>query len=75
MVGGPCTGKTYNALKIKDYIEKAKSQKVVLINEEALGYVKEEVYKDPTSEKMLRAKLKSEVEKKIEEDEIYIYKY
>ena len=63
MVGPPCSGKTFNALKIKSYLEKEKGKEVFLINEEYLSSIKEEAYKDSTSEKMHRAKLKSEAEK------------
>ena len=63
MIGGPSSGKTYNALKIKNYLEKEKGKEVFLINEEYLGSIREESYKDSTSEKMHRAKLKSEAEK------------
>jgi protein KTI12 len=72
MVGGPCSGKTFNANKIKDYLEKEKGKEVILINEESLGIIKEECYKDSTSEKMHRAKLKSEVEKHLDDKTIVI---
>lgn len=63
MVGGPCSGKTYNANKIKHYLEKEKGKEVILINEEAFSLVREDCYKDTTSEKIHRAKLKSEAER------------
>jgi protein KTI12 len=68
MVGGPCSGKTLNANKIKQYFEKEKGKQVFLINEEYLGITnREDCYKDSTSEKMHRAKLKSEAEKYLDD--------
>jgi protein KTI12 len=67
MVGGPCTGKSTNAKKLKDYLEKEKHKEVFLINEEELGFVKEDAYKDSNSEKILRAKLKSEAERHLDD--------
>jgi protein KTI12 len=72
MVGPPCSGKTFNALKIKTFIEKEKGKEVFLINEEYLSTVKEEAYKDSTSEKMHRAKLKSEAEKFLDDKSVVI---
>jgi protein KTI12 len=72
IVGGPSSGKTQLALKIKEYIEKEKMKEVVLINEEYLQVIKEECYKDSTSEKMHRAKLKSEVEKHLDDKSVVI---
>jgi Chromatin associated protein KTI12 len=40
---------------------------VHLINEEVLGFSKAEYYKDPQQEKILRASLKSNVEKLIDQ--------
>ncbi len=67
MVGPPCSGKTLNALKIKNFLEKEKGKEVFLINEEYLDLVKEEAYKDSTFEKMHRAKLKSEAERSLDD--------
>ena len=39
---------------------------VTVLNEELLGFSKAEYYKDPTQEKILRASLKSNVEKLID---------
>lgn len=70
--GGPCSGKTTTAEKIKDYLEKDKSKKVILMNEENLGVNKLDFYKDSTSEKIIRAKLKSNVEKNLDDKTIVI---
>jgi protein KTI12 len=73
MVGGPCSGKTLNANKIKEYFEKEKGKQVFLVNEEYLGITsREESYKDSTSEKMHRAKLKSEAEKFLDDNCVVI---
>lgn len=72
MVGGPCTGKTQTALKIKDYLEKEKKKEVILINEESLGFDRQDCYKDSNSEKILRGKLKSEVEKNLDDSTVVI---
>ena len=72
IVGGPCCGKTTTAVKIKDFLEKEKDKKVILINEETLGVNKLDFYKDSTSEKIIRAKLKSNVEKNLDDKSIVI---
>jgi protein KTI12 len=73
MVGGPTSGKTFNATKIKDYLEKEKGKEVILINEEYLGTnLREECYKDSNSEKIHRAKLKSEAEKFLDDKTVVI---
>ena len=72
MVGGPSAGKTYNASKLKEYLENEKGKEVILINEEALKLIKEDCYKDTTSEKIHRYKLKSETEKNLDDKSIVI---
>ena len=72
IAGGPCSGKTTVATKIKDYLEKEKGKKVLLINEESLGVNKVEFYKDSTCEKIIRAKLKSNVEKNLDDKSFVI---
>ena len=72
MVGGPCSGKTFLAKKIEEYINNEKKKKVILINEEFLGLNKEEFYKDSTTEKMIRAKLKSECERNLDDETVVI---
>lgn len=67
VVGGPCSGKTTIANKLKEFIEKEKGKKVIHINEELVGVNKIEFYKDSTVEKIIRAKLKSNVEKNLDD--------
>ena len=71
LCGGPCSGKTTFANKIKEYFEK-KNHIVILINEETLKVNKSEIYKDNISEKNHRSLLKSEVEKNISDKTITI---
>ena len=72
MVGGPCSGKTTAAKKLKEYIEKEKNKKCYIINEEEFKLNKSESYKDSTSEKIHRAKLKSETEKLLDDNTVVI---
>lgn len=72
IVGGPCSGKTTVATKLKEFLEKEKGRKVIHINEEILGVNKVEFYKDSTVEKIIRAKLKSNVEKNLDDKNIVI---
>lgn len=72
IVGAPCAGKTTYAGKIKEYLQKEKQAEVILVNEENLGLNKMDFYKDSNSEKMLRAKLKSEVEKWLDDKRFVI---
>lgn len=72
IVGGPCSGKTTIATKLKEYISKEKNKEVILINEEALSLNKQASYSDSTAEKILRANLKSEVEKHLDDNVVVI---
>ena len=74
LVGGPCCGKTKHAEKLKEYLTE-KKQEVVLVNEELLEINKNESYKDFQTEKNLRAKIKSEVEKQLDDRKIVIVDY
>lgn len=67
MVGGPCSGKTFIANKLKDYFENEKGKEVILINEEYFSILREDCYKDITSEKIHRGKLRSESEKYLDD--------
>jgi protein KTI12 len=66
MVGIPCSGKSTRAKEIARYLSEEKKINVEIINEEVLGLNKGEYLKDPTQEKILRASLKSNVEKFID---------
>ena len=72
MVGIPCSGKTTRAKAIKEYLEEEFKMDVQLINEEVLGFDKREYYKDSQQEKILRASLKSNVEKLIDQKRVVI---
>lgn len=72
MVGGPCSGKSSAAIKLKEYIEKEKNKKCHIINEEEFQLNKIEAYKDSASEKIHRAKLKSETEKLLDDNSVVI---
>lgn len=72
MVGGPCSGKTTAANKLKEFIETEKHKKCYIVNEEAFQIVKTEAYKDSASEKINRAKLKSETEKLLDDNNVVI---
>ena len=72
IVCGPCSGKTFTANKLKEYLENTKGKQCVLINEESLSVIKAECYVDSNSEKMIRAKLKSEVEKNLDDKTVVI---
>ena len=72
MVGGPCSGKTEYALKLKKYFEEQKKILVNLINEETLNINKAESYKDITNEKTHRSRIKSLVDKDISDKSITI---
>ena len=72
MWGRPCSGKTTRALQIKAYFEEEHKKEVVLLNEEELKFDKNEYYLDSNSEKILRASLKSEVERNLDNETIVI---
>ena len=66
MVGIPCSGKTTRATEIAKYIADTNKVEVQIVNEEFLGLSKAEYFKDSQQEKILRASLKSNVEKFID---------
>ena len=66
MVGIPCSGKTTRALQLKDYFENT-GKEVQIVNEEFLGLSKAQYLADPQQEKILRASLKSNVERFIDQ--------
>ena len=67
MVGIPCSGKTTRAQELAKFIMENQPgntpTEVQIINEELLGLNKKEYLADPQKEKILRASLKSSVEK------------
>ena len=72
MVGIPCSGKTTTAKIIAEYLEKTLNKPVHLLNEEALLLDKATYYADNNQEKILRASLKSNVEKYLSSESIVI---
>ena len=72
MVGIPCSGKTTRALEIAKYLVQNNKVDVQIVNEEFLGLSKAEYLKDPQQEKIMRASLKSNVEKFIDSQRVVI---
>ena len=72
MVGIPCSGKTTRATQIGEFLQKECKQEVQIINEEFLGLSKAEFLVSPQQEKILRASLKSNVEKYINSQRVVI---
>ena len=66
MVGIPCAGKSTRAAELKQYFEQTHSKEVQIINEEFLGLPKAQYLASPQQEKILRASLKSNVERFID---------
>ena len=66
MVGIPCAGKSTRATELKQYFEQTHSKEVQIINEEFLGLPKAQYLASPQQEKILRASLKSNVERFID---------
>lgn len=72
MVGIPCSGKTTRAIEIAKYLAENSKVQVQIVNEEFLGLQKAEYLKDPQLEKIMRASLKSNVEKFIDSQRVVI---
>eukprot|EP00794_Sanderia_malayensis_P000251 gene251-870_t len=73
MCGFPCSGKSLRAAQLKEYFEKEKGKKVVLIDEHSIGGVhKDDVYSSSIKEKSTRASYKAAVERVISRDDIVI---
>ena len=72
MVGIPCSGKTTRATQISEYMQKEQKQEVQIINEEFLGLNKAEYLVNAQQEKILRASLKSNVEKYLSSQRVVI---
>ena len=72
MVGIPCAGKTTRARDIAKFLQEERKMEVHIVNEELLGLNKADYYKDPQQEKILRASLKSNVEKLIDQGRVVI---
>ena len=74
IIGGPCCGKTTLAIKLYKFLLE-KELSVHLVNEESLGIKDVNCYENFQTEKNLRAKLKSEVENKLDDNKIVILDY
>jgi protein KTI12 len=72
MVGIPCSGKSTRAKLIAKFLEEEKKLDVQIVNEELLDLEKSLYLKDPQQEKILRASLKSNVEKLIDQNRVVI---
>ena len=72
MVGIPCSGKSTRAREISNYLQNEKQMDVQIVNEESLGLSKPAYLSDPTQEKILRASLKSNVEKNLDQSRVVI---
>ena len=72
MVGIPCSGKTKRASEISKYMQEEHKQDVQIINEEFLGLNKAEYLVNAQQEKILRASLKSNVEKHLSSQRVVI---
>ena len=72
MAGIPCSGKTTRARLIAEYLTEEIKLDTIIINEELLDMSKAEYYRDSTYEKILRASLKSNVEKHIDQQRVVI---
>ena len=71
LVGIPQSGKTRISMEIEEFFKK-KGFHTVLINEEALGVDKTRAYSSNFEEKNLRAALKSNVERSLNDESIVI---
>ncbi|KAB5574980.1 hypothetical protein PHYPO_G00215350 [Pangasianodon hypophthalmus] len=70
--GFPCSGKSRRAHELRDYFGENTDKQVDIIGDEMQGIDKNSVYADPQKEKNLRGALRSEVERKINKDDIVI---
>lgn len=70
--GYPCSGKSTRALQLKNYLNESKNASVTVISENDSKYDKNEIYADARKEKEVRAELKSEVQRKLNHNEIVI---
>ncbi|CAD8071886.1 unnamed protein product [Paramecium primaurelia] len=71
--GPPASGKTQRAIEIQKFIKEKMNKESIIINEENLHLIKDDAYKDNTSEKMTRGFLKSNVEKYIQAGQLVIF--
>ncbi|KAJ8248780.1 hypothetical protein GJAV_G00227650 [Gymnothorax javanicus] len=72
MCGLPCSGKSRRAEELKEYLLKSTERQVFVVGEETMCIDKNSVYADSQKEKNLRGSLRSEVERKVNKDDIVI---
>ncbi|KAL6479202.1 hypothetical protein MHYP_G00126350 [Metynnis hypsauchen] len=72
MCGYPCSGKSRRAHELRDHFSENTDRKVHTVGDEELGVDRNSVYADSQSEKNLRGALRSEVERKLNKDDIVI---
>ncbi|XP_072551461.1 protein KTI12 homolog isoform X2 [Salminus brasiliensis] len=70
--GHPCSGKSRRANELRDYFIENTDRKVYIVGDEGLGVDRNSVYADSQNEKNLRSALRSEVERKLNKDDILI---
>lgn len=71
MVGIPASGKSTRAKQLAEFLC-ARGVEVQIVNEELLGLNKREYLADPTKEKIMRASLKSNVKKHLDQSRVVI---
>ncbi len=76
IIGLPASLKSSRAQELKEYFEKEKNKTVHIISENEIirksGVDKNEVFKDSSKEKMIRAELKSESTRKVNKNDLVI---
>ncbi|KAF4077936.1 hypothetical protein AMELA_G00193630 [Ameiurus melas] len=70
--GYPCSGKSRRAEELREYFVENTDKQVDIIGDDMQGVEKNSVYADSQREKNLRGALRSEVERKINKDNIVI---
>ncbi|XP_017566623.1 protein KTI12 homolog isoform X1 [Pygocentrus nattereri] len=72
MCGYPCSGKSRRAHELRDHFTENTDRKVHTVGDEELEVDRNSVYADSQSEKNLRGALRSEVERKLNKEDIVI---
>ncbi|XP_066541172.1 protein KTI12 homolog [Hoplias malabaricus] len=72
LLGFPCSGKSRRAEELREYFTNNTERKVHVVGDEAAGVERNSVYSDSQREKNLRAALRSEVERKLNKDDVVI---
>ncbi|XP_023215995.1 protein KTI12 homolog [Centruroides sculpturatus] len=72
LCGYPCSGKTFRAKQLENYLIKEHKLKVILISDEEGLCDRNTLYNDTSKEKELRSSLKSNVQKNISKNDVVI---